>query len=561
MQEPRRKQKREERRTAELYPVQEAVLLSAVLAAELAAALCCIPAANILGSRGRGIYGCAVQIYLLGIMSASFGIPAAVAKIMKSGNLQEDRHRSFRVFLCALIMGCVLGMMCSFVIFFASEFLSDIITGTPDSGLVFRFFAPGIFLSVLWGVMEGYFRGKNSLAPAAAARGAGWIIGAFGMIAGAVLFPLLMDKTGKTVIDSDSVSVYRAAGSALGLAAGALIALILLSAAFRAEHVSEKKQWNHVRPVPPESIPSIVRSLTVSGFPFLILSLAVSAVLPVGIAIFVHAMENRGFGEAETLSCLGNYLLKYRTMILIPIIITCGSASGAIPALAASYSKGVKRIFRLRYDQALRISAVISIPSWIALTVFAAPVSEMLFSDPETAVLLWCGAATVIFSGFSFVTVLLLLCLGHMAVLCRNMILSLLGYLTVLWVMISVFQADVRALAGAELVFSLILCSANHFSLKKMYGFRINRVRTFGKTIAASAVMGAVGYALYLVLDLMAGGRIFPAAVSLIVSALVYCCAVLKLGVLSGNDIRLLPAGGVILYFCRGLHLLPQSET
>jgi len=70
--------------------------------------------------------------------------------------------------------------------------------------------------------------------------------------------------------------------------------------------------------------------------------------------------------------------------------------------------------------------------------------------------------------------------------------------------------------------------------------------------------MGIFTYLVHLILDIVIGGRFIPTAVSILVSALIYAVAALKLGVFTGQDIKDLPQGKKIYRICRKYRLLPR---
>ena len=564
MQEAGKKQKSEKLRNIEGYSIQGALLLSSVLAADLAAALCRIPLANLLGAESCGIFGNAAWIFLAGIFISSFGIPAATAKLVSSRMLSRQINNAFRVFLCALAAASLAGLAFALIFWFGADALAAYVAAVPESAFLLRIFAPGVLIAAITGAVQGYFLGTGSPATPAIACGIERICGAAAAAAGIFCFPALLEQFAPENADTVSDSVIRAAGSAVGWIAGAACALIFLLPALRAAHIRTKKRGSGLRlerTEKKESILSLFKALILTAVPLFAALVPVWICTPLGLAVFSHASEALGFSADESMVLTGVFTMKYDTMISIPTVIACGFGAATIPGLAAAYVKDQKKALRFRYNQALRLTAIVSVPAWMTLTVFATPLTEMLFHDPEPAaeLLLW-GSSAVIFYGISSVSALLLQTMGHPGKTGRNAAISLAAFLAVLCVILFGFQGGLSALAAANAVFSLVYCVLNHFSLKRICGFRISFVRNFVKPAASAAVAAVVSYALYLVLELTAGGRYIPLILSLTAGAVVYIAAVLKLNTLSRSDILLLPAGEVFFRLFQTLHLLPRQE-
>ena len=96
---------------------------------------------------------------------------------------------------------------------------------------------------------------------------------------------------------------------------------------------------------------------------------------------------------------------------------------------------------------------------------------------------------------------------------------------------------------------------------RKVSGFKIDFVSTFGKPFAAAAVMGIVTFGVFRLFDTLIGGRVIPVCISLIVAILVYAVVMLKIGTLSEDDILDLPMGGRILRISKKFHLLPAVKV
>ena len=222
---------------------------------------------------------------------------------------------------------------------------------------------------------------------------------------------------------------------------------------------------------------------------------------------------------------------------------------------------------------------VIAIPSCIGYFVLASPIMVLLYNDSSAtpAHLLMAGAIVVVLYGLSSVTNSILHGLNYMTSPAKNAAAALGIHLVAFVLMMTVFKMNVYALVGGNIVFALALFTfvglylgivfalamsiLNLLKIRKVSGFKIDFVSTFGKPFAAAAVMGIVTFGVFRLFDTLIGGRVIPVCISLIVAILVYAVVMLKIGTLSEDDILDLPMGGRILRISKKFHLLPSVKV
>ena len=160
--------------------------------------------------------------------------------------------------------------------------------------------------------------------------------------------------------------------------------------------------------------------------------------------------------------------------------------------------------------------------------------------------------------GLSSVTNSILHGLNYMTSPAKNAGVALVIHLAAFVLMMTVFKMNVYALVGGNIVFALAMSILNLIKIRKVSGFRMDLLSTFGKPFTAAAIMGVITYGVFRLFDLLVGGRVIPVLVSLIVAVLVYAVVLLKIGTLSEDDILDLPMGGKILRAAKKFHLMPS---
>ena len=152
--------------------------------------------------------------------------------------------------------------------------------------------------------------------------------------------------------------------------------------------------------------------------------------------------------------------------------------------------------------------------------VLASPIMVLLYNDRSTtpAHLLMMGAIVVVLYGLSSVTNSILHGLNYMTSPAKNAGVALVIHLAAFVLMMTVFKMNVYALVGGNIVFALAMSILNLIKIRKVSGFRMDLLSTFGKPFTAAAIMGVITYGVFRLFDLLVGGRVLPVLVSLIVA-------------------------------------------
>jgi len=261
------------------------------------------------------------------------------------------------------------------------------------------------------------------------------------------------------------------------------------------------------------------------------------------------------------MALLGIYSGKYNTLISVPLAMANGLAASVIPSLTAAVTTSNRPQVYNKINQSIRFTMLIAIPCFVGFVVLASPIMVLLFNDASTtpAALLALGAITIVLYCLSTVSNSILQGLDKISTPAKNAGISLVIHIIALLIMLIVFKWNIYALVGSNIVFALCMCILNMSAIHKASGYKQDMEKNYVRPLLAAVIMGVVTYAVHLVLDILIGGR-FATIISILIAVLVYAVSVLKLGVLSVDDILALPQGNKILRLCRRLHLLSEEE-
>ena len=519
------------------------------------------PLSNIIGSLGMGYTSLAQNAYMILLMIASFSIPQAVSKLISERIALKDYRNAHKFFKGAMIYAMVIGGVVGLFCLFGAGLI--IPQNQKDAIPALQILAPTIFLSGILGVFRGYFQAYRNMMPTSISQIIEQVFNAVISIVGASVLFGIGTKAGEKSGEELLGPAYGAAGSTLGTVIGSLSGLLfLLFVIFLYKNVI-RKQLKRDRTQNVESYSFLLKALLLTAIPVVFSTAVYNINQIIDLTIFNHVMESQGYVEKEYMALQGIYTGKYDTLINVPMAIANALGTSLVPSLTAVVTAGTKKQVHNKINQTLRLTMVIAIPSCIGYFVLASPIMVLLYNDSSAtpAHLLMAGAIVVVLYGLSSVTNSILHGLNYMTSPAKNAAAALGIHLVAFVLMMTVFKMNVYALVGGNIVFALAMSILNLLKIRKVSGFKIDFVSTFGKPFAAAAVMGIVTFGVFRLFDTLIGGRVIPVCISLIVAILVYAVVMLKIGTLSEDDILDLPMGGRILRISKKFHLLPAVKV
>ena len=522
-----------------------------------------IPLTRILGDEGNGYYSTAYDIYNVLILLSSQSMPLAVSKIVSEKLERRQYKNAYKIFKGALFYGAVFGVSFGLFAFLGADWLATSVYKSQPAAVALKVLAPTLTVACILGVMRGYFQGMGTMLPTAISQIIEQVFNAVISIVGASVLFGIGTKAGEKSGEELLGPAYGAAGSTLGTVIGSLSGLLfLLFVIFLYKNVI-RKQLKRDRTQNVESYSFLLKALLLTAIPVVFSTAVYNINQIIDLTIFNHVMESQGYVEKEYMALQGIYTGKYDTLINVPMAIANALGTSLVPSLTAVVTAGTKKQVHSKINQTLRLTMVIAIPSCIGYFVLASPIMVLLYNDSSAtpARLLMAGAIVVVLYGLSSVTNSILHGLNYMTSPAKNAAAALGIHLVAFVLMMTVFKMNVYALVGGNIVFALAMSILNLLKIRKVSGFKIDFVSTFGKPFAAAAVMGIVTFGVFRLFDTLIGGRVIPVCISLIVAILVYAVVMLKIGTLSEDDILDLPMGGRILRISKKFHLLPAVKV
>lgn len=537
------------------FIMQAGILASAGLISRVIGILYRSPLTGIIGDEGNGYYSAAYNIYTIILLISSYSIPSAISKVIAGKLAVKDYRNAHRVFHCALIYVIVVGALSSSLTFLLADHLVQ-----EGSVPVLRVLSPVIFLSGLLGVFRGYFQAHGTMVPTSVSQIVEQLLHAAVSIGAAYFFVNLME------MESDTVrAVYGAAGSAVGIGAGVVIALLFMAGIYMLNRKGVKKRIRRDKAHQPESYKSIFMVIIGMVTPILLSTCIYNSCTPLNQTIYARILSQvKGFSGADIAKMYGIFAGKAVVIANIPIALASAMASAIMPSISSSHALGEMDAVRSKVAQGIRTTMMIAIPCAVGLAVLAKPVTQVLFPQRESldqaSALLAVLSVSVIFYGLSTLTNAVLQAVGKVNRPVVNAAAALIIQTAAFVVMLLYTDWNQYALALSMVLYSFLTCVFNNISMRHVLKYRQEVMKTFVKPLMAALLMGLAAYGSYYGVYALLPVNVVALAVAIPVSGIVYFGAAMALGAVDEADLMRLPKGHLLVLFGKKCYLLRDPE-
>ena len=316
------------------------------------------PLIMLIGDEGVGYYQMSYPLYMFFVAVAS-GVPVAISKLISENNVLSDYEGNFTVIKEASKLMAILGIGTSMVLFLFSKQIISFLRWDEKSyySLIGISIAPAIisFLTVF----RGFFQGYQNMTPSAISQ----ILEQIGRVVVGVGLAILFLPRGIE---------YSAGGAALGAAAGGLCALIYLLLKFlktkRSLGIEKVKSDSKIL----DKIIRIAIPISVGASVGTIMNLIDSIIVP-------KKLLEAGFSSREATILYSQLTGKASGLGNIPLTLSMAICTSLIPIVAEVYMLKRKQELQEKIDMVIKLSVLISIPSFLGLFYLATPILNMIF--------------------------------------------------------------------------------------------------------------------------------------------------------------------------------------
>ncbi|CUH97579.1 putative membrane protein [Propionispora sp. 2/2-37] len=488
---------------------------------------------RVLSAEGIGIYQLAFPIYVLAFTISSAGFPVAISIVTAEKLANYDFKGAKRVFKVSLSVMGITGLVMSLLMYFGADWL--IKTQFVRDARAYHSLialAPAVFFVTLLSSFRGYFQGWQTMTPTAVSQIVEQLVRVVTMIAFAsMLLPMGLE--------------YAAAGATFGAAPGAVFALgVLLYYYYKLEKRYQEKLKEQAVQAVQETKRAIIRRIVKLSIPVSLAQMLLPVVAILDLLVVPLRLEVAGFSVERSTELYGYLTGMALPLVNMATILTASLALSLVPAVSEAVALGDRNMVYQRAATAMRISNLITIPSFIGLSLLATPVSQIFYGAPEAGEAVAVMVIGIFFLGMQQVTTGILQGLSHTTIPLVNMVISLLVKVAINWTLVAIPSWGVVGAAWGTVADYAVAALLNLYFVKRYTGFAIDIVET-AKMLLAGIAMGGV---IHILFGLLTGFNVFFATIAAIAAGGVTYAVILVLtGGVVEQDLRDIPYVGAWL--------------
>lgn len=531
-----------------------AILTVGVIIMKLLGFIYKIPLGNILDDEGYSMFTSAYSIYFIFFTLATAGLPVALSRLIAEADANGRVKQEEKTFRVALATFAVIGVIFALILFLFPEWLAAKYLENPDAALSIKAMAPSILLVCLVSAYRGYCQGNGNMIPTTVDEVLEVL---FKVISGLILASCLLKAGyGKPV---------GSAGAILGVSIGSVISLLYMII-YKRRHYSELSAPYTAGIHAPNDTPDddelvdpawkIVKDILSIGIPIAFGACIMAILNSVDSKLCMNRLQSAASFSYYQAKVLYGVYGKAQTLFNLPAAFITPLTIAIVPEISGAIAKGANAAARKTSEDAMRISAVISLPMGVGLTVLAYPIMNVLYPNSNAAgpgLLAIMGAAS-----FFVCTVLMenaiLQASGHEKLTMVTMISGGLVKIIVNWFLVAQRSINIYGAPVGTLVSYVVMALMNYIFICVALKHRPKLLRIFARPLAASVLMGATAWAIYGLCARFIGAvswsRIALCMLAAIaVAVIVYLVSTIALRSITKEDMKLIPGGEKIANF------------
>ena len=528
------------RKTEKSWVKGAAILATAGIFVRLIGILFRIPISNLVGSYGNGIFSNVFSIYSLLLMVSTVGFPVAVSKMISENVAIGDFRAVTNVFKVSLLTLFVLGGLSSLFLFFGASWLIEVTNWPPESIYAIQGIAFSPLIVAVCSVYRGYFQGFQNMLPTAISQ----------VIEQVVRIVLGVFLCWYCVVMLQNVSL-GVGGAYLGTTISSLAACLLLIVwhfYFTRKHKTLLLKTSRKTPL---SRKRILKRLVLIAVPVTLTSAMITFFSFADAMMYVDRLALAGFDSYTATALMGDFSYA-DTFVNIPL-----SISATFAAFALKDQAGINE----RINTAIRLVVLVALPCCIGLSVLSDGIFTLIFPGSEH------GAA--IMEVYAFATIFIMLSNTFQSILqsIDRFIIPLIALLGASVVRIGcsyVFMAipalNIYGVVLSTMLTFIFLMIVNFLFIRRYTHVRLSYINTMIKPFIASAIMGMSALGCYNFLLPRTGNTISVLA-AIVVAAVIYFFLIIFFGILSEDELELLPGKRLLLPLVKKIQKLSPKAS
>ncbi len=523
------------------------------------------------GDLGNGYLNSGFQIYTLLLAISSIGIPNAISKMTSERNAVGDYLGAHKIFKNAFLLFSIIGFFCSALLYFGADLIAYKIIRMPGTEYVLKCLAPSILFVCMSSVIRGYFTGMENMKATSNSQVAEQFFKCFFTVLIVYLMasvPIIMTVwLGVSEADSDLRAALMASGAQVATTVSTVLSfLYLLVFYYRRRHVIYEKITSSDAETLTKPLGKMFKSILMISIPISLGSIisAVNRVIDTatitrGIEIafrdIIPAYANNAAILNPTLTelqaeaaRLSGQLGKSDTLINLPLSINIAFSTVLVPVIAGALKRGDKKTAAEKVSYSLLISILLALPCAIGYIALAKPIYGLLYPNARLGYdLMQISSVAMIFTALNQTLSGSLQGVGKVFAPATGLLIGCIVKFILNIILIRQHEINIY---GAPI--SSIACQAISFTysfkvLKKQVTLKLDMRKYLLKPIISGILMGVSAILVYSGLYFITKSELVSLIFSICVGVLVYGACVIKLKIMSREEIKELPMGTKLL--------------
>lgn len=500
-----------------------------------------IPMISLLGAEGMGYFNSAYEIYALLCVISTAGLPVALS-ILISADAESGRVRRIgRIYRTAMTVFAIIGGAGSlFMLLFAGR-LSEFIENTEALGCILAI-APALLFVCVASAVRGYFQGLSRMTPTAISQ----LIEALGKLILGVTFADIAIQKGYGI---PKASAFAVAGLSLGTLLSAIYLLILKAVDSRRKRV----YLSCSESVYEDRTANIIGTLFRIAVPITLSSAVLGVTRVVDMALIMKRLQDIGYTSVGANAVYGSYTtLAVPVFGLIPSLITPISLA-LVPRLSSAIERGSAEAQSDVATSSLRITVLFAMPASMGIAVYAKRILELLFSKQTEAIeiaapLLSFLGISILFSCFITTANAILQSYRQTSKPIISMAFGALVKVISAYILIGIPSVGVYGAPISTLLCNITVTAIDIYYINKCLPRTDSVTNLYVRPFLASCMMMAVSLAVYIPISSVLENRLVGFVCALCAAVAAYFVFALLFGVVTREDILMLPFGDKIAY-------------
>ena len=506
-----------------------------------------IPLLKVLGENGMAYYNAAYQIYTWFYTLSTAGLPLAVAKLVAWSRSENNQKQANKILKLALIIFGAVGIAGSLSMFAFAKPLSEL-QSNPDAYVSISMLAPTLFFICLTSALRGYFQGHEKMMPTAISE----VIEAASKLALGIALALFAKNQGLSL-------AYQAAYAIFGVSIGAVLStlyLFIVKLLFKESSVNSVCESDEIT----VNSSKLSRNLLNIAIPISLSSSVMSVASLIDTFVMIGALTSIGFDPSVAEGIYGNYTTQCVTMYNLPTVLVIPIAIGIVPFLTEMLQKGDKHGFVSIATSSIKMTNVIAFPCALGLSAMSYPILSMIFHNDtqRIAPMLSVLSIAVIFVGIVTVTNVILQTHNKQYLTLVSIGCGTASKLLCALVLTGVGGKATLGILGTPM--STVVCYFIAATMNIIFVIKYTGVKFSFGSVYMRPLIAAIACALSAlgVYNLFSGilGLTISVLAAIASAGIVYLLSIFILGVITKEDVYLLPKGKKIASLLSKLHLL-----